>query len=169
MRSRSAAVAARKAWYDSVSCEAFSSNGLRIWSTPGKWRWWARCFNGSTGGKGGYATQALAQSALTTWFSANCRSSAATRGEAGADQAAQDGEAAQTRAESGRACTNWYYEFTYYDHSDGPSSDELTSAPYEGYGSHDGAVAASERHADNLDANAAVEILQVSIGCKAGG
>ncbi len=166
---RSAAVAARKAWYDSVGCEAFSSSGLRIWSTPGTWRWWARCFNGSTGGQGGYATQALAQSALTTWFNTNCLSASSTaRGEAGADQAAQDREGAQAGRAPAQTCTTWYYEFTFHDHSDGPSTTELTSAPHEGYGSYEGAVAASERHADSLDGNAAIEILQVSIGCRVG-
>ncbi|MCY3880646.1 MAG: hypothetical protein OXG61_00825 [Chloroflexi bacterium] len=163
---RSAAVAARKAWFDSVGCEAFSSSNYRIWSTPGTWRWWARCFNGSTGGQGGYATQSLAQSALSTWFNANCGSSGTLRGEAGTDQAAQDEESATARGAPARACTNWYYEFTFYDHGDGPSTNELTSMPYEGYGSYEGAVAASERHADSLDANAAIEILQVSVGCK---
>ena len=167
---RSAAVADRKAWYDSVNCEAFSSSGLRIWTTPGKWSWWARCFNGRTGGRGGYSTQTLAQSALTTWFNVNClSSSSAARGEAGTDQAAQGGEGAQAHRVPAQACTTWFYEFTFYDHGDGPSTDELTSAPYEGYGSYDGAVAASERHADRLDANAAIEILQVSIGCRVGG
>lgn len=148
--------------------EARLGSGLRIWSTPGTWRWWARCFNGSTGGQGGYATQALAQSALTTWFNAKCGSSAAARGETGSDQAAQDGERANARGAPAQACTNWYHEFTFYDHSDGPSTDELTSMPYEGYGSYDGAVAASEQHADSLDVNAAIEILQVSVGCKVG-
>ena len=60
------------AWLDEVGCFSRSSESLGVYSVPGGWRWWAQCFNGSSGGQGGYGTEAEAQAALDAWFTTNC-------------------------------------------------------------------------------------------------